>query len=116
MDGGDDWDLAAVVRGCCSRAKPAAAAASDPLLSPVFFGVEENRGGPIVRNHFFPDLSKTGNFVGLEEFYNPFLIRQSRQQLPVQPTQRPQGDELKLGATKKPHRPAPTQPPRSKRR
>lgn len=121
MHGGDDWDLAAVVRGCCSRAKPAAAAAAaDPLLSSVFaVEKEEEKGGEhILANQFFPDhLARTRNFDGLEGLYNPFLIRQSQQQQqPEHPVRIPQGEESTLGVARKTHRPAPAQPPRSKRR
>lgn len=115
MDSGDDWDLAAVVRGCCSRARPAATAA-DPLLPSIFaVAREEERGEKhIPANHYFPDfLSRSRNFNGLEKLYSPFLFRQITQQ---QEQKQQQAEDSLLGVGKRTHRPGPMQSPRSKRK
>ena len=122
MDGEDDWDLAAVVRGCCSKAK-ATAAVPDPFSTPLFnetlsFSVEREQEEEIF-SKFFPNIfpSTSRRFEGLEELYTPFLFRQLQRQTEVCSAAAAAVDPTSTFCVpKKPQRPACSQAPRSKRR
>ncbi|KAF3792846.1 WRKY transcription factor 22 [Nymphaea thermarum] len=101
-----DWDLFAVVRGCCSTAVSASSpSAFRPANDPIGFPPFPDQGSLALPS--FPDLFAAAPSVELDDLWKPFYSKQA-QSVP-QEQKRP----LPALANSAPHSQA---PPRSKRR
>ncbi|KAG1367745.1 WRKY transcription factor 22 [Cocos nucifera] len=110
----DNWDLQAVVRGCCLTRPSTDPFSSFPPLVLKEEQVDGEKGNILVD---FPDIMDTENsFHELEELCKPFFLKPQQQPLEQQSLLFPQQSNSSEQQPRLPQRPATNSAPRSKRR